>query len=650
MRTAARSRSRTAAPAGGRRRARLARSRPHEQLADPGAADTTRAPVGPRQAAVRPGADVTAAKEGAASGLWRHLAQEGRACWRELVGLVALGALSVPLALLGPLPLKVAVDHALDARPLSGPLAGMASLFRLDSPAGILVLAAVLVVLIALLRQVVQLVENWLRTSVRETLSLAMRARLFRHAQRLSVTHHDRQGVADAAYRIQVDVPEAQGILVDAVPSLVSGATLVGMFWIAARMDFALALTGAAIAPGLLLTHRIFRRRFRKTWHEVKGYEASAQSVVQETLGALRVVKAFGQEDREQERFTGRLDRGMGARLELTWAEGLYGLQVTMLTAVGAAAVLWLGARHVQQGALTLGELLVLLTYMSQFYEPLKTMSRRAGKLQSRLASADRVHALLDRTPDVMDRPHARPLRRARGDLSVSGLELGYRPDALVLSDTSFEIPAGARVGISGTTGSGKTTLVSLLTRFFDPLAGEIRLDGVDLRDYRLADLRAQFSVVLQEPVLFATTVWENIAYARPGADRREIVEAARLAHADEFIRALPDGYDATLGERGLDLSGGERQRLSLARAFLRDAPILILDEPTSALDPRTEALVLEATERLMAGRTTVIIAHRSKLFERCDLRLGLDHGRVELWRPDAGAPARSVGSAAAGS
>jgi ATP-binding cassette subfamily B protein len=250
----------------------------------------------------------------------------------------------------------------------------------------------------------------------------------------------------------------------------------------------------------------------------------------------------------------------------------------------------------------------------------------------------------------VVDRPHARPLKRARGQLTVSRVDFGYRPDALVLSDVSFEIPAGARVGISGATGSGKTTLVSLLTRFFDPVAGELKLDGVDLRDYRLADLRGQFSVVLQEPVLFATTVWENIAYARPGADRLEIEEAARLAHADEFIRALPEGYDTRLGERGLDLSGGERQRLSLARAFLRDAPILILDEPTSALDPRTEELVLEATERLMAGRTTVIIAHRSTLFERCDLRLALEHGHVERWRPgdDAPVPMRSMGPGAA--
>ena len=585
---------------------------------------------------------MSAERAGSDASLLRRVALEARPCWPQLAGLLAIGTLSVPLALLGPLPLKIAVDHALGARELTGALAAVARTFRLASPADLLLLAAVLVVLIALGRQAVQSVENWLRAWVRETLTLSMRARVFRHAQRLSTAHHDRKGVADAAYRIQNDVPEAQGILVDLVPSLVSGATLTGMFWIAASIDWALALTGAAMVPGLLLTHAFYRRRFRRTWHEVKDHETGAQSVMHETLGALRVVKAFGREDREQERFTGRLDEGMDARLKMTMAEGTYGLQVAAFTAVGAAAVLWLGVRHVQQGVLTLGQLLVVLTYMSQFYEPLKLLSRRAVKVQSRLASADRVFALLDRTPDMQERPHARPLKTFRDQIVVTDVSFAYRSDAPVLHRASFTIPRGARVGISGPTGAGKTTLASLLARFYDPTSGEIRLDGVDLRDYRLADLRNQFAVVLQDSVLFATTVAENIAYARPGADRRHIEEAARAACAHDFIRALPEGYETILGERGLDLSGGERQRISLARAFLKDAPILILDEPTSAIDPGTEAQILEATARLMQGRTTVLIAHRSSLFEHCDLRLSLEGGRVEPWRPDGASVAVS--------
>ena len=575
-----------------------------------------------------------AARSASDASLLRRIALDARPFWPRLAILLGLGFVSTPLALLGPLPLKLAVDHALENRPMTGWLAAFTHALRADSPAGVLLLAAILTVAIAVGRQAVSLVDNWLRAYVREALTLSMRARLFAHAQRLSTAHHDRQGVADAAYRIQTDVPEAQSIMVDLTPSLVSTATLIGMFWIAASIDWMLALAGAVMAPGLLITSALYRRRFRTNWREVKGAESSAQSVVQEALGAIRVVRAFGREEREQERLADRLDDGMNARLRMTWSEGTYQLQVTAFTAIGAALVLWLGVRHVQQGVLTLGQLLVVLTYMAQFYEPLKTLSKRAVKVQSRLASADRVFALLDHSPDMVEKPNARPLQRFQDVIRVTDVSYAYRDGVTVLQDVNLEIPRGARVGISGATGSGKTTLTNLLARFYDPTTGAITLDGVDLRDYRLTDLREQFAVVLQEPVLFATTIAENIGYARPGASRDEIEAAARAACAHDFIRALPEGYETKLGERGLDLSGGERQRISLARAFLKDAPILILDEPTSAIDPATEAQILEATERLMQGRTTILIAHRTSLFERCDLRVSIANGRVEPWRP----------------
>jgi ATP-binding cassette, subfamily B, bacterial len=574
------------------------------------------------------------AKRASDASLFKRIALEARPCWPHLAGMLALGLVSVPLALLGPLPLKLAVDHVIGTRPLTGGLGAFVAALHVDAPSGLLLLAAILVVLIALARQAVKLVEEWLRSYVRETLTVAMRARVFRHAQRLSTAHHDRQGVADAAYRIQTDVPEAQSMTVDLAPSIVSGATLLGMFVIAARIDWTLAFAGAAMAPGLLVVNALYRRRFRTNWHEVKGHETAAQSVVHEALGAIRVVRAFNREEREEERFAGRLDESMASKLQMTWSEGVYGLHVSALTALGAALVLWLGVRHVQQGVLTLGQLLIVLAYMSQFYEPLKQLSRRAVKMQSRLASADRVFALLDRSPDMVEKPNARPLRRFQDVIRVHDVSFGYRGEP-VLRDVNLEIPRGARVGISGPTGSGKTTLANLLARFLDPTTGRIELDGVDLRDYRLADLRSQFAVVLQEPVLFSTTIAENIAYARPGADRRAIEDAARAACAHDFIRALPEGYETKLGERGLDLSGGERQRVSLARAFLKDAPILLLDEPTSAIDPATEAQILEATARLMQGRTTVLIAHRTSLFEHCDLRLSIANGRVEPWRPE---------------
>src|SRR5205814_3211666 len=267
--------------------------------------------------------------------------------------------------------------------------------------------------------------------------------------------------------------------------------------------------------------------------------------------------------------------------------------------------------------------------YIAQLYGPLKTISKKTASLQNNLAGAERAFALLDEAPGVVERANARSLALARGAMVFRNVTFAYDHDEPVLRNISFEIQEGTCLGIAGTTGAGKTTLVNLLTRFYDPTAGQILLDGVDLRDYRLADLRNQFAVVLQEPVLFSTSIAENIAYAKPGAARAEIEAAARAANAHEFITALPQGYETAVGERGLRLSGGERQRISLARAFLKDAPILILDEPTSSVDTKTEALIMEALAALMRGRTTFIIAHRLSTLEGCDVRLRLDAGRL---------------------
>jgi ATP-binding cassette subfamily B protein len=327
----------------------------------------------------------------------------------------------------------------------------------------------------------------------------------------------------------------------------------------------------------------------------------------------------------------------MWARIRYTVGEGVFGLLVGLTTAVGTAAVVFLGMRHVQAGILTLGELLLVLGYLSQLYAPLKTISKKAGDVQASLASAERAFSLLDEAPDVVERPGAQPLGRARGAVTFQGMSFAYGQDRPVLRDISFEIGAGTRLGIVGTTGAGKTTLVSLLTRFYDPTAGRILLDGVDLREYKLADLRNQFAIVLQEPVLFSTSIAENIAYGRPDACHEEIVAAAKAANAHEFIMNLPQGYQTLVGERGMRLSGGERQRISLARAFLKDAPILILDEPTSSVDVKTEAAIMEAMERLMQGRTTVMIAHRLSTLATCDAQLEIEHGRLVSRERSAG-------------
>jgi len=397
-----------------------------------------------------------------------------------------------------------------------------------------------------------------------------------------------------------------------------SAVTVAAMLYVMARIDWQLMLVALAVCPFIVGLTLAYRRRVRPGWRDAKALESSALSVVQEVLGALRVVKAFGQEDREQQRFVAASARGMRARIRLAFADGLFGLAMGVSIAAGSAAVLYIGARHVHAGIITLGELLLVMGYLTQLYSPLRTMSRTAGKLQASLASCERAFALLDEAPDVPERRRARALPRAVGAVEFDRVSFGYDGGPPVLEDVSFGVEPGARVAIVGVTGAGKTTLISLLTRFYDPRAGEIRLDGRDLRDYRVADVRNQFAIVLQEPVLFSTTIGENIAYARPEASEEEIVSAARAAGAHAFIAALPDGYGTVLGERGMTLSGGERQRISLARAFLRDAPILILDEPTSAVDVRTEAGIRASIERLVRGRTAFTIAHRDSTLAGC--------------------------------
>jgi ATP-binding cassette, subfamily B, bacterial len=558
--------------------------------------------------------------------LLRRLVGEARPYLPHIIGLFVIGLLATPLALLSPLPLKIAVDSALGSHPIPRALrpGGVD-----PSPALALAVAVGLLMATALLKQLQEVGSRVLRAYVLERLTLDLRARLFRHAQRLSLSHHDRQGTADSVYRIQNDVPAAQSIVVESLfPSVAAAVTLVSMLVVTARLDWQLALAGLAISPLVYLVNQTYRRRFRARWREAKDLESAAQSVVQEVLGALRVVKVFGQEHREHHRFLRRSSQGMSARLRLTAMEGGFGMVVSLLMAVGTALVLFLGIRHVQTGVLTLGELLLVMGYLTQLYEPLKTLSRKVTGMQSRLTSAERVFALLDNAPDVVERPHARPLGRARGQIAFEQVSFSYPGNRLAVQDVSFEVPPGARLGIVGPTGAGKTTLLGLLLRFSDPARGRILLDGVDIRDYRLDDLRRQYATVLQDPVLFSSSVAENIAYARPEAARHEIEAAAEAASAHDFIVRLPQGYETPVGERGMSLSGGERQRISLARAFLKDAPILVLDEPTSAVDLRTEALIVEALGRLMRGRTTLLVTHRLGLLEDCDLRLELDRGQ----------------------
>ncbi len=562
--------------------------------------------------------------------LYRRLLALARPYWPHLAGLLVVSLLATPAALLTPLPVKIVVDSVLGSKPLPAVLAALLPASLSHSGGAILILAALLVVAVALLNQLQGLGGWLLGTYTGERLILRLRSELFAHVQRLSLSYHDAKGPADSAYRIQYDAPAIQWILINGViPFLTAGLTVVGMIVVTLRLDWQLGVVALVVAPAVLLVTRAGSPRLRRWWHEVKELETSALSVVQEVLSAVRVVKAFGGEARERDRFERYSSQGMRGQLRVAFWKGGYDLLVGVTVAAGVAVTLLLGALHVQSGRLTLGELLIVMAYLAQLYEPLAAISAKAADIQSSLASADRCLSLLDEAPEIVERADARPLARAAGAVAFHDVSFAYGTGRLAVQNVSFEVRPGARVGIAGPTGAGKTTLASLLIRFYDPTAGSVTLDGVDLKDYRLADLRDQFGFVLQEPVLFSTTIAENIAYARPGASRGEIEAAAKAANADEFIASLSEGYETRVGERGMRLSGGERQRISLARAFLKNAPVLILDEPTSSVDPATEARILEAMERLMRGRTTFIIAHRASTLERCDDLLILENGRL---------------------
>jgi ATP-binding cassette, subfamily B, bacterial len=562
--------------------------------------------------------------------LSRRLLHQVWPYWPYIAGIFLLDLVAMPLALLGPVPLKIAVDTVVGSQPLPPLLRGLLPAPETHAKLLLLGVAAGLLVCIVFLTHLQALGSYVLRTHTGEWLTLHFRALLFRHVQRLAFAFHDARGTADTIYRIQYDAPSIQWLTIHGViPLLTSAITLLSMIYVTACLDWQLALVAMSIIPFLMAIPKIYDQRMRGQYTSVKELESSSLGIVHEVLTALRVVKAFGREDHEQERFVAQSTAGMGARIRLAFAESAFGLLSNVITAIGTALVLYLGVRSVLSSRLTLGDLLMVIAYLTQLYGPLNAIGDKIISLQPYGASIKRAFELLDEVPDVAERPQARPLKRATGAIEFRGVGFAYEGQNLVLDGISFAIEAGTRLGIAGRTGAGKSTLMSLLMRFYDPNRGQILLDGVDLRDYKLAELRNQFAIVMQEPVLFSTSIAENIAYARPGASFQDIVAAAKVANAHDFIVALPDGYDTLVGERGLRLSGGERQRIALARAFLKDAPILILDEPTSAIDVATEALIMEAMQRVMAGRTTLMIAHRLSTLEVCDARIVIEHGHL---------------------
>lgn len=558
---------------------------------------------------------------------------ECRTCWPHLSGVAFLSFLSLPLTLLYPLPLKIVVDNVLGSQPLPNwPHRGSflsqpwANMHRTALELAILVLLG-----IALLVNLQGLASWWLQTYTGEKLVWDFRARLLNHVQRLPLGFHDHYGATDSVYRIQHDAPSIQYVTIQGiVPLLTAFFTLAGMIIVTAKIDGELALVALLITPVLFLLSLGCSRIVRKRSQTIKGLDSSAMSVIQEVIGSIRVIKAFGQEGREHARFVRRSGERMSHQVQLSLQQAVFNVLIGLTIAGGTAAALYIGVRHVRAGALTVGSLLMIMAYVAQVYQPLQTLSTKGTDLQTWLASLDRAFMLLDQEPEISEEEDALTLARATGEFEFRAVSFWYEGSARGLDGLSFHIPAGTRVGIVGATGAGKTTVLNLLMRFYDPSEGAVLLDGIGIQKYRIADLRRQFGVVLQEPVLFTASIAENIAYGKPDASDEEIIVAAKAAASHEFISELPEGYDTQVGERGSRLSSGERQRISLARAFLRDSPILILDEPTSSVDLHTEAAIMEATERLMAGRTTFMIAHRLNTLKSCDLILVLDQGRLK--------------------
>lgn len=561
--------------------------------------------------------------------LMRRAVMMARSYWPHIVATFLITLVATPIALLQPVPLKIAVDSVIGDDALPGFMEPWVPTALSSSTMGLLIFAAALVVLVELMARLHKLVTAVLQIYTSERLVLDVRSRLFRHAESLSLSYHDAKGSADALYRLQSDAPSINAIAVGGVVPLVrSIVTSVAMLYVTARIDLTLTLVAVTVFPVTIAVTLFAKRRFRSRWRGVKEMESSALAVAQEVLTSLRVVKAFGQEERERRRFEGVSRQGIGARIRVHIAHSGFSIIAGLIRAGGTAAVLFLGVLHVLDGSLTLGSLLLVMSYLGQLYGPLLSLGQQFTALQRSFASAERVFEFLDREPDVQEAPNPRRLERARGAFVFENVSFSYGEET-VLGGLDLSVPAGARVGVAGRTGAGKTTLMSLLARFYDPTGGRILLDGIDIREIKVADLRAQFGIVLQEPVLFSTTVAENIAYGCPDASSADIEAAARAANVHDFLESLPRGYETEVGERGMRMSGGERQRIALARAFLRDAPILILDEPTSSVDIETEASIIDAMRRLMHGRTTFLIAHRLQTLETCDLLLVMDGGKL---------------------
>jgi ATP-binding cassette subfamily B protein len=549
---------------------------------------------------------------------WKNL----RPYSSRLLALAGLSVAEVALRVTLPWPMKVVVDHAVAGAMPPRWIVAISGMSRESW----LLFAVTAGIVVQMAHQAVLMAHTRIHAVTGYQLTRDLRQRLFMHLQALGLRHHARLPVGDAVYRLQSDAAFLDQLLVRGVlPLIFSATTLVVMFAVLARIDLLLALTSLVIVPLLYAWIRWYGRRLGPSAATTHASEARLTARLQESFSAIRLVKSFAREPYESTRFAGIAGDAMQARVTLTGREAWFSLVVGNLIVLGTSLVLYVGGRHVISGRITLGTLLLALAYLGFVYGPLSGIAGATGTIQQALASARRVRDMFRLATEVDDGRIAPVLI---GRIEFQHVSFSY-DGAPVLRDISFTINPGELVAIVGASGSGKTTLVSLIPRFYDPVKGRILLDGIDSRRLRLRTLREQIAIVQQEVIVLSGSVRDNLRYGRLDASASEIETAARSAHAHEFIMRLDQGYDAELAEAGVGLSGGEKQRLSIARAFLKNARILILDEPTAALDTVSERLIIDAIERLRKDRTTLVIAHRLSTVRSADRILVLDRGQL---------------------
>jgi ATP-binding cassette, subfamily B, bacterial len=540
--------------------------------------------------------------------------------WKAMtIALVAVAGESTA-ALLEPWPLKIVLDYLLQSRPLPGwmmPVVGWIGTGKL----AVLNFAVLAVAVIAVIGAVSSYLNTYLTTNVGQWVMHDLRRTLYHHIHRLSLAEHDEKRTGDLIGRVTSDIESIQDFVTSALLGIVTNVlTLVGIIGVMLYLNWRFTLISLSIAPVLFLVVYVFTRRIKKASRDVRKKESELLSIVEEVFSSIRVVKAFAREDYEEHRFERQSLENVETALVARSLKMKLSPVVEIIVATGTCLMLAYGARLVIAGQLTAGALVVFLLYLGKMYKPMRDLSKMTDTVSKAGVGFERIREVLETEGGVRDLPHARRATAFKGSIEFDHVSFGYSPDQLILNDVSFVIEPGQIAAFVGPTGGGKTTIINLIARFYDPLSGTVTIDGTDIKGYTLRSLRDQISFVLQDTLLFHAPIWQNIAYGRPEANRAEIVRAAELANAHEFINDMPDGYDTMVGERGVTLSGGQRQRIAIARAVIRNTPILVLDEPTSGLDAQSEQAVFEALDRLMEGKTSIVIAHHLATIVRANM------------------------------